>query len=319
MVTVPDLARQRGFVRFAPVLAVFDSRDSNAEALSCGRIVRPATRVQYSASLAGGAVAGLATIRSPSGFDLFLGELRSPDGRPLHAPSQSSFTVKASARGYREVTRTDVEPLVIDPSELGQEDQIPAAPVYRFDLSGVDEPPAGSGRMEIRGTIRTVPGAADPGWTVRADEEAVPNGWDVEAVTKPDGSWTLRPPGLYATSPQEINVQFRSPIDPGYRPPRTVVVRPGVPLDIGQSGVFGRCVGISGEVVMADVAVQTANQGLLSTDTDANGSWSIHFPIDWIPEWVTPIARHSDGRAVEADQIHVGEGSQVRVPDFRFL
>jgi hypothetical protein len=240
--------------------------------------------------------------RNDSGFDLFFGLVRRPDGA-LRTLDDGTYVVRVETEGRYQRAENGA---VVIPE--------PSVP-YRFDL----EPgyayafPSGSparrslGPTLLRGVLQAPDGSGIAGAVVEVVAVAGP--YD----TDESGQWVLVFPDSQASGDVTVSVTL---------PNGAVTQVPNVPVVAGRETVLGQTALRGGLLTndgrpIAGAAVTIAGRaGITSTRPD--GSWLFVLGLGVPPAVVDVTATLPDGRSQTAPAIPIQPRATVVVPIFRF-
>jgi hypothetical protein len=288
--------------------------------------------------------------RNPSGYHLFFGAVKMPDGT-IHqnALASGQYIVLIDTRPY---VRADAErgvPRLYQPKEVTVELPMPdprfsgsttpypvkllPAPVYPFphatslrlefippgDCTSANMP-VGYGPTLLRGNLHQRDGNPVTGATVRVP--AIPA--VTASATGPDGGWVLFFPVDQTTSP--VTVRFGLPQPDGtvvsVDVPNVCVVH-GYECSLSQAAVRGWATDRGRPITRFTLQIASTGAGGPYSDltvTSTDGGWFYYFDLNQpaVDDVVDVTALLPDGRSLVEQNVPVRQRATVVVPAFHF-
>jgi len=295
-------------VRRLTATAVFDLEDRYARDRgvwgSRPRPIEPVTIHVLADVVAGAPVPRVPTpelvlTRSPGGYHLFFGLVRTPpDDRLDRLRLPRSYVVRVESPFYQSTERTVALPAPVP-------ERIPLEPGYAYPFPEGRANP-GAGQTLLRGTVYRMDGQSVAGTTVEV--AGVSNVYRTDET----GRWALVFPDAQASGDVSVHIVF---------PDGTVRDVPGVAVERGRDRsladtalrgwVLDRGVGVAG------ATVRVANQpGQAVTASD--GGWFYYFDPNQPAVAVAVAPTLPDGRTLPPTNVNVQRRATVVVPTFRF-
>jgi hypothetical protein len=309
-------------LRTVTAVRVFDVVDRFAELLGTqGRHPRPVDPVRF--WLLGRAVPDgrveldppleLETWRNDSGYHLFFGQLRRPQGEAAVADlSAGTYVIRAESRSYQPWERNVQLPLPKPALRVNLD------PGYDYPFPVVSTPPAVGqvppngppgglhGPTLLRGSVLNTDGTGVANAVVRA------TGSRCRYRTDRTGRWMLVFPDDEPTGTKQVTITV--PGQPAVSVP--VDVEQGGVTVLAQTALAGRVRTTGGPGVAGVTVAVEGRPG--TTTTNAQGGWSYQFSPVQQDETVRLTAVLPDGRRQTRDGVAVRSRTTVPVADFEF-
>ncbi len=308
---------------------IFDLEDRFArERGSLGRHPRPLEPLQF--WLVGQMVGGirqdlppveLVTVRNPSGYHLFFGEVKSADGRSQRLVlSAGQYIVRVAGPYYQptELINTSVPmPNPNDPlSGAPYSHDLEPGYAYPFPTSNPLRPgnippgcvgaPAGRGPTLLRGTLHAISGMGIKGARLQVA------GQSNVYQTDESGQWVLTFPDTQTSGPVTVHVDLP---DGSTLDVTNVCVVQGCETSLSETALRGWV--LQSGIGVRGASISVSGRPARATTSD-DGSWFYYLSLDQPAVSVDVTAALPTGQTLTANNVQVRPRATIIVDTFRF-